>query len=61
MTKEIFVVCALKGLGWIDIVEFEEEYLAFLKSDELRTSGVGSKVVRRWVGEDHINLVESIK
>lgn len=55
MTKEIFVVCALRDLGWVDIAEFNDAASAFLKSDEIRATEIDSKVVRRWVGNDHIN------
>lgn len=61
MTREIYIVCALRGLSWVDIAEFDDDDSAFLKSDEIRTTEIYSKVVRRWVGEDHINLVDSIK
>lgn len=55
MTRELFVVCALRGPVWVDVAEFNDDDSAFLKSDELRTTELDTKVVRRWVGDDHIN------
>lgn len=57
MTREIFVVCTLSDLGWVDVAELNDEDSAFLMCDEFKKSGVDAKVVRRWVGEDHKNIV----
>ena len=55
MTRELFVVCVLRDSAWIDAAEFYDEDSAFLKSDELRDTEIDAKVVRRWVGDDHVN------
>lgn len=58
MTREIYVVCALRDSVWVEIVEFDDDDSAFVKSDELRATELDIKIVRRWVGDDHINRVE---
>ena len=56
MTRELFVVCVLRDSAWIDAAEFDDDDSAFLKCDELRATELDVRVVRRWVGADHINL-----
>lgn len=60
MPREVFVVCALKGLGWVDIAEFDDEDSAFLKSQEISVTGVDKKVVRRLVGENSNNWIQTV-
>lgn len=60
MTKEIFVVCALRDSEWIDMVELDSEDLAFQLCDKIKGIAMDAKVVRRWVGKDHINQRDTI-
>lgn len=59
MTREIYVVCALRDSAWIDVAEFNDDDPAFVLADELRATELDTKVVRRWVGADHVNQAVS--
>lgn len=56
MTRNIFVVCVFMYSDWVDVAEFDDYQLAFLKLNELTDYEISAKIVRRWVGEDHINV-----
>ena len=56
MTRELFVVCVLRDSAWIDAAEFDDDDSAFIRCDELRATEIDVRVVRRWVGADHVNL-----